>query len=298
MASLENTQYVAIKSQRSRSHWAQSFRRFCQDRFGLMALCVVAVYFAIAILVWLEVLGVGWDEFVDPVGFSSPSMEYWFGTNFNGQDVFVRAIYSIKVAFQVGLIVSVLSVVIGTFVGCISGYYSGTMVDEFVLWLNGCIDAIPYLLFVAAISFILPDSNSAMYIALISTGWVGTCKYMRAQAIQYKNFVFVDAARALGSHDMRIIVRHIIPNTAPLILVELTLNFVSAIKAEAMLSFLGIGLKSGISWGIMLAEATSEIIAGHVNNFISASALMFVLVMAFNIFSDSLQDAFDPNFKK
>ncbi|MDD9950600.1 MAG: ABC transporter permease [Zetaproteobacteria bacterium] len=287
-----------VNDHKSQSHWAQSFARFRRDKLGLASFAVVMIYFIIAILVQLEIVGSGWDDFVDPMGFSPPSKEYWFGTNFNGQDVFTRAIYSTKVAFQVGITVSFISVFIGAIIGSAAGYFSGSALDEFILWLNGCIDAIPYLLFVAAISFILPDSNTSMYIALIATGWVATCKYMRAQAIQYKNYVFVEAARAMGSYDLRIILRHILPNTAPLILIEITINFVGAIKAEAMLSFLGIGIKNGISWGIMLAEATSEIIAGHTNNFLSASLFMFVLVIAFNMFSDALQDALDPNFQK
>ena len=105
---------------------------------------------------------------------------------------------------------------------------------------------------------------------------------------------FVEAAHAIGVNQFTIIFRHILPNTFHILLVQATITFVAAIKSEVILSFLGIGVQDGISWGLMIAESTFEVLAGFFNNFLGASVLMFGLVMAFNMFSDALQDALDP----
>jgi peptide/nickel transport system permease protein len=105
---------------------------------------------------------------------------------------------------------------------------------------------------------------------------------------------YVDAAHALGVPEYTIIFRHILPNTAHILLVQATITFVAAIKSEVILSFLGLGVKDSMSWGLMISESSQEVLAGFFNNFLAASVLLFGLVMAFNLFSDALQDALDP----
>ncbi len=117
---------------------------------------------------------------------------------------------------------------------------------------------------------------------------------MRGEVIKLRQFEFVEAARAIGVPELRILFRHVLPNTLPILLVQSTIVFVSAIKSEVILSFLGLGIKDGVSWGRMISAAGQEVLAGRFNNFIWASVFMFVLVMAFNLFSDALQDALDP----
>ena len=109
-----------------------------------------------------------------------------------------------------------------------------------------------------------------------------------------KSREFVLAARAIGLPVPTILIRHIIPNTIPLLLVQLSIVFVAAIKTEVILSFLGLGVQDGVSWGLMLAESTQEVLAGHFANFLSASLMLFTLLMGFNLLADALQDAFDP----
>ncbi len=133
-----------------------------------------------------------------------------------------------------------------------------------------------------------------MHIAMIATFWTTTARLVRGEVIKLKNFEFVEAARAIGLPQRLIIFRHILPNTFHILLVQATIVFVSAIKSEVILSFLGLGVKDGVSWGVMIAESTQEVQAGHFSNFVTASAFLFVLVMAFNLFSDALQDALDP----
>ena len=158
----------------------------------------------------------------------------------------------------------------------------------------GCIDCIPFYLFVAAVGYAFRESDYAMHIAMVSTFWTGSARFVRGEVIKLKHFEFVEAARAIGVPSFLIMFKHILPNTTHILLVQATITFVSAIKSEVILSFLGLGVKDGISWGLMIAEASQEVSAGEYNNFLAASGFLFVLVMAFNLFSDSLQDALDP----
>ena len=275
------------------SLWKLAFRKFRQDRLGMAAFVVVGIYFVIAILVHFGVLGQGW-EILATRRAEGISADHWFGTNMNGQDIFKRVVFSTKTAFEVGMSVAILSTVIGALLGCLAGFFSGTWIDEAVIWLYGCLDSIPFYLFVAAVAFALKGNPYAMHIAMISTFWTTTARLIRGEVIKIKHFEYVEAARALGVGKIRVMLRHILPNTNHILLVQVTIVFVTAIKSEVILSFLGLGVRDGISWGLMIAEASQEVGAGVFNNFLSASIFMFVLVMAFNIFSDALQDALDP----
>ena len=275
------------------SLWGKAFHKFRQDKLGMTSLVVVLIYFIIAILVWCGLVATQWDELLTN-GRMEPSMQHWFGTNINGQDIFQRVIYSTKTAFEVGLVVAVISSLLGAASGAVSGFYSGSWIDELFLWVFGCLECIPFYLFVAAVAFALQDNPFAMHIAMISTFWTGTARLVRGEVIKLKNFEFIEAARAIGVPRWKIIFRHLLPNTTHIILVQASLLFVTAIKSEVVLSFLGLGVKEGISWGLMISEASSEVASGIFENFIAASGFMFVLVLAFNMFSDSLQDALDP----
>ncbi|MDH3645268.1 MAG: ABC transporter permease [Gammaproteobacteria bacterium] len=285
---------AATTERRSRgSLWSKAVYKLSRDRFGMVGLAVVGIYLIVALGVWFGVWGQGWSDVTGPM-WAAPSDEYRFGTNVIGQDIFERAIYSTKVAFEVGLVVAVLSTVIGAILGALAGYFSGTWIDEIVLWLKGVLDSIPFYLFVAALAFALQGFAYSMHVAMIATFWTTTGRLVRGEVIKLRGFEFVEAARALGVPELTIIFRHIIPNTFHILLVQATIVFVAAIKSEVILSFLGLGVKDGVSWGLMIAESTQEVLAGQFNNFIWASVFLFGLVMAFNLFSDALQDALDP----
>ncbi len=275
------------------SLWLKAFKKFRQDKLGMASLLVVLAYFVIALLVWGGLVATEWDELLTD-GRMPASANHWFGTNVNGQDIFQRVIFSTKTAFEVGLVVAVISSFLGGATGAVSGFYSGSWIDEILLWIFGCLECIPFYLFVAAVAFALQENPFAMHIAMISTFWTGTARLVRGEVIKLKNYEFIEAARAIGVHRGKIIFRHLLPNTTHIILVQASLLFVTAIKSEVVLSFLGLGVKDGISWGLMISEASSEVASGIFENFLAASGFMFVLVLAFNMFSDSLQDALDP----
>jgi ABC-type dipeptide/oligopeptide/nickel transport system permease subunit len=275
------------------SLWLKAFRKFRRDRVGVIALLGVLVYAIIAVGVVLGLWATEWADVTGPK-WAPASSEYWFGTNIIGQDIFSRALYSTRTAFEVGLLVALGSTALGAFFGAVAGFFSGTWLDEIVIWLMGVLDSVPFILMVAAIAYSLQGSPWAMHIAMIATFWIGTARLIRGEVIKLKTLEYVEAAHAIGLGNMKIIFRHILPNTSHILLVQATISFVAAIKSEVILSFLGFGVKDGMSWGLMISESTFEVLAGFFNNFIAASVMMFGLVMAFNMFSDALQDALDP----
>lgn len=263
------------------------------DRWAVAGLVIVAAYLVLAIGVAFGWWAGGWSE-IGGGRWSGPSSEAWLGTNLLGQDIFQRAVASTRTAFEVGLIVAVASTALGAVLGGLAGYFAGSWADAVILWLKGTLDAIPFYLFVAAVAFALKGNPWAMHIAMTATFWTTTGRLVRGEVLRLKNREFVEAARAIGLPHRIVLFRHILPNTIPVLLVQATISFVAAIKSEVILSFLGLGVQDGVSWGLMIAESTQEVLAGHYMNFIAASGFLFVLVMGFNLFADGLQDALDP----
>ena len=278
---------LPIERLSARGIW-QSLRR---DRAGVAGLVIVGVFFLIALA---AAAGLG-DDWSRSVGGSweSPSADHWFGTNRVGQDIAARAVASTGVAFEVGLLVAVASTAIGAALGATAGWHAQRAADEAVLWVMGVLDSIPFYLFVAAVAYAMRGSEWAMHIGMIATFWTATARLVRGEVMRLRQREFVAAAIAIGLPAPLIIARHLLPNTVHILLVQATLVFVAAIKTEVILSFLGIGIRDGISWGVMLAESAQEVLAGQFGNFLAASGFMFLLLMGFNLLSDALQDAFE-----
>jgi peptide/nickel transport system permease protein len=132
-----------------------------------------------------------------------------------------------------------------------------------------------------------------MHLAMIITFWTTTARIVRSEVMRIKQREFVEAARAIGLPGITVVFRHVLPNTVHILLVQSTIVFVAAIKTEVILSFLGLGIQDGVSWGLMLAESSQEVLAGHFGNFIAASVALFVMLIGFNLLADALQDALD-----
>jgi len=284
---------LSVTLEKGDSLWNKAWYKFKRDTMGKTGAFIVAAYLIIALGVWFGLWGSNWSDTSENIR-QSPSLQNIFGTNMIGQDIFTRVIYSTKVAFEVGFIVAVFSTLLGAVLGALSGFYSGTWIDSVLLWLMGVLDSIPFYLFVAAVAFALKGNSFAMHIAMVSTFWTGTARVIRGEVIKLKNQEFVEAARSIGVREDKIIFKHIMPNTSHLLLVQSTIAFVAAIKSEVILSFLGMGVKDGVSWGLMISESTEDVLAGNFSNFMASSLFLFVLVIAFNMFSDAMQDALDP----
>lgn len=220
------------------------------------------------------------------------------GTDRQGRSIFIRAIYSGKVAIQVGVIVSLFAVGFGSLIGAAAGYIGG-IVDHAVIWLYSTFSSIPELVLLIVLAFMfrgteLERTLIPLYAAFALTYWIGPCRVTRGEALKLKQLDFVQAANSIGAGSGRILLRHILPNTAHLIFINLSLLFIAAIKGEVVLTFLGLGIKEGASWGIMVDHSQPEVVAGFFWQIGAATFFMFVLVLAFNVLTDALQDAFDP----
>jgi len=269
-----------------------TWQRLKADRYGMCGLLIVVFFAVVALLVWSGFLGQGWLE-SSGNRWEGVSATHWFGTNMLGQDILQRTLFGAATAFEVGLIVTLSSIVLGTVLGALAGWYSHGWVDESILWLKGVLDSIPIYLFAAAIAFALQGNRWAMHLAMIITFWTTTARIVRGEVMRIKQREFVEAARAIGLPGITVLFRHVLPNTIHILLVQATIVFVAAIKTEVILSFLGLGIRDGISWGLMLAESSQEVVAGHFGNFTAASISLFVMLMGFNLLADALQDALD-----
>mgnify|MGYP001572101830 CR=1 FL=1 len=286
----------------------KSLRKFKRDRFGMAALGVVLVFGLVALGVKAG-LFCTLDQATTPAGsqFVKPFASYerkladgskvqavsWFGTDIQGRDVFTKLVYSIKQAFAIGVIVAVLSVLVGVVLGCISGYFGG-IVDDLLLWVYTAINSVPFILWIISISYAFGSGFTGVVVALSCTFWVGVYFNVRSEVRRLKELEFVLASESFGASKWSIIFRDIVPNLTHLIFVFLSLDFIAAVKNEVLLSFLGLGIAGEPSWGVMIGNARLDLLAGKWWEVTGATVLLFVLVMAFNMLTDALQDAFDP----
>ncbi len=270
-------------------------RKILRDRWAMVCLAIILSYIFVALFVTLGVVGSGYEEriglkYLTPSG---ESWQHWLGTDRQGRSIIVRTIYSAKIAIGVALIVATVCSVFGAVLGCIAGYY-GKRVDDFVVWLYSTLQSIPYLLLLIMLTWVAGKGLSGLYIAFIGTFWVGPCRMVRGEVIKLREAEYIHSAKAMGYGDWRIIFKHILPNTMHIVLVYFALLFVAAIKAEIIISFLGLGVQGEPSWGIMIKQSQAELINGFYYQIGAATFAMFVLVLSFNIFADALQDALDP----
>ncbi|UEG50676.1 ABC transporter permease [Ferruginibacter lapsinanis] len=219
--------------------------------------------------------------------------KYWLGTDKFGRDILSRLIIGTRVSLAVGMIAVIISLTIGIILGTIAGYYRN-WIDEVIMWLINVVWSIPTLLLVFAITMALGKGFWQIFIAVGLTMWVNVARLVRGQVMAIKELEYVQAARALGFTDLRIIVKHLLPNILGPILVIGASNFATAIIVEAGLSFLGIGVQPPQpSWGLMIKENYNFIITHNPMLAIIPGLAIIVLVLAINLLGNGLRDAVD-----
>src|ERR1022692_1974419 len=229
-----------------------------------------------------------------PARLIGPSASHWFGTDELGRDILSRIIYGARISMLVGSCVVAASLTLGLIFGSIAGYYGG-VTDRVlnVVVMNAFMSFPGILLAIAFVAFLGPGIFN-LILALSIGGWVGYARLVRAQVLAVREREFVEAARALGASDLRIIVRHILPNIIQPIIVQAAIGMAGAILAEATMSFLGLGVAPPTaSWGAMLNDGRSHLFDAPYLVIFPAMAVMLA-VLSFNFIGDALRDFLDP----
>jgi len=286
----------------SRTLYSDAIRRLRKNKLAIFAIAWLAMVVAVAVTadLWVpQVLG-------DPIAIDTttlttqslepPSLQHPFGRDDLGRDIMSRVIYGARISLAVGVIATAIALMLGLLMGAIAGYY-GKFPDSFVMRLTDVFLAFPYILFAIALMAVLGRGLTNVFIAIGLLGWPTIARVFRSSILQVKENEYVDAARALGAGDGRILSRHILPNAVAPIIVYATMSIGGAILTEAALSFLGMGvLPPTPAWGLMLAEGRGYIYsAPHLMIFPGLAILTTVL--AFVLLGDGLRDALDVKMK-
>src|ERR1051325_2119782 len=219
------------------------------NRLTIAGLIIVTILVLVALFApWIATYDVGATDL--SMRYLPPSAAHWFGTDSTGRDIFSRVVFGARISLQVGIVVVTASAVIGTLLGAFAGYY-GSWVDRLVSgYVFNLFLAFPGLLLAIAMVAFLGAGLNKLILALCIIGWVGYARLMRGQVLKVREYDFVQAARALGASDMRILLRHILPNAIQPLIVQASLGMDGAVLSAASLSFLGLGVPPpAASWG-------------------------------------------------
>ena len=229
--------------------------------------------------------------------FAGPSAEHWLGTDESGVDVLSAMLSGARVALIISVVVTLISASIGTFLGLVSGYFKGA-VDEVMMRIVDVLLSFPRILLnITIVALVASPGIGTLIFALAANGWVGYARLVRGQVLATSELEFVQAARCAGASHLRIMLRHILPNIFPLIVVQMSLAFGTVIIVEASLSFLGLGPQLNYTWGALLDQGRTFLWIGHRLALIPGVAIMLV-VLGSNLLGDGLRDRFDPKRKK
>jgi peptide/nickel transport system permease protein len=214
-----------------------------------------------------------------------------------GRDVLAKAVKGSQVSVFVGLMAALVATAIGTLLGACAGFFGGRIGDA-LEWLYNVFTSVPGILLIFAFAAVLGRGVGTVVLILGLTGWTGVYRLLRAEFIKHAVRDYVRAAQAIGASAASRMFRHILPNVSHVILVQLSILTVGFIKAEVILSYLGLGVPvDQVSWGTMLAEAQSELLLGHWWQLAAATLFMALFVTAFSLMTDALRDALDPKLR-
>ena len=224
----------------------------------------------------------------------SPNWSHWFGTDALGRDIFSRTLYGARISLIVAVSVVGLSLAVGIVAGGLAGFYGGWLDTTINIYVTNAFMSLPgILLAIAFVAFMGPGLFNVI-LALAISGWVGYARLVRAQVMAVKEREFVEAARALGASDWRVMWQHVLPNILQPLIVQGAIGMAGAVLAEATLSFLGLGVPPpAASWGSMLNDARAHLFDSPHLVFFPAMAVM-LCVLSFNFIGDALRDYMDP----
>ncbi|WP_073295608.1 ABC transporter permease [Parolsenella massiliensis] len=286
----------------TRTLWSDAWKRLKKNKLAVIGAIwiIFVVVVALTADLWApQLLGSPTDIDTTTVAQSSklpPSLEHPFGTDATGRDQLVRVIYGARVSLAVGVIATIISTAIGLVMGALAAFYGGWF-DTIIMRLADMFLAIPYTLFVITMLAVIGQGIQNVFIAIGVLGWPSIARVFRSAILSVKENDYVDAARAMGASDLRIIARHIFPNSVASIVVYATMNIGGAILTESALSYLGMGVTPPTpSWGIMIQDGQTFLQTQPWLMIMPGLAIL-TTVLAFTLLGDGLRDALDVKMK-
>ncbi len=272
------------------------WRRLRRNRFAMFGLFILLTLVLTAIFADF-IAPLGYDDQLLSRRFTPPNSTYWFGTDNFGRDIFSRIVYGTRVSLQVGFIAVSISAIVGGVLGAIAGYY-GRFVDNVIMRFIDVLLAIPSILLAISINAAFGSGLRNVMIAVGIGAVPSYVRIVRASVLSVREQEFVEAARAIGASDFRIIFRHIVPNAMSPLIVQSTLGVAGAILSAAGLSFIGLGIQPpSPEWGAMLS-AGRAFFRDHWYVVMFPGFAIMLTIFALNLFGDGLRDALDPRLKK
>jgi len=280
--------------------WKDAWRRFKMNKIAVCALIVLIGL--ILMCVFAPMLSQYDYEVMDNAARNQdPSAAHWFGTDKLGRDMWTRVWVGGRVSIIIGLTGALISMTLGCIYGGIAAYFGG-LVDTIMMRIVEVLISVPYLIVVILMSVVFEDTNisdiGTLLIAMCITGWCGTARFVRSEMLRIKSEEFTLAAQLLGVSPWKIVIRHFIPNTISIIIVNITFSIPSYIFSEAFLSYLGLGIQPpGTSWGALASAAQSQFT--FYPYLLFWPVLMIALTMlCFTLIGEGLRDALDPKARK
>ena len=275
--------------------YSESFQRFCKNKVAVVSALILI---SLIVICFIAPLITSYDPEKQVLSerLVSPSLKHWWGTDQYGRDIFTRCVYGCRVSLSVGIISQLIATIIGYFMGVTAGYVGGKT-DDAISFVMQVFSSFPFLLFAMALMYALGPGITNLYISLGLLSWASTAKLIRGQVMQLKGQEYIQACKVDGGSTLRIILKHLLPNCIPMLIVSITLGIPSAILSEASLSYLGLGVPSPKpSWGSMIAES-QDFIRSNTYYSLFPGLCIIVTVMAFNMMGDGLRDALDPKLR-
>lgn len=280
----------------SLTYWADVWRRFKSNRLASFGLILIILVIA-TIYIGPLISGKNYQHIDSSVKNLTPNSEYWFGTDDLGRDLFTRVCYGGRISILIGLSCTVVMFVIGSLMGAIAGLKGG-FIDNIIMRFVEFIGNLPYLIIVLILSVVFGRSIFSLVLAMSITSWTGTTRMVRGQILQIREQDYVEAARALGGDTKRIILKHLLPNTLGIIMVNITMSIPGFIFGEAFLSYIGLGVEAPkTSWGA-LASAGQERLMFYPHELFFPCLMIVLTMLAFHLIGDGLSDALDPKLRK
>lgn len=281
---------------KSLTYWADVWRRFRENKLALLGMILLV---GITLLLFLGPLITGKDyQYINSADKNLlPSAKYWFGTDDMGRDLFTRVCVGGRISIYIGLCCTAVMFVIGAFVGALAGLKGG-IVDDVIMRICEFIGNLPYLIIVVILSMVLGRSMFSLVFAMSLTAWVGTARMVRGQILQIKEQDYVQAAKALGASTTRIIIKHLLPNTLGIIMVDITMSVPGFIFSEAFLSYIGLGVRPPeTSWGALASMGQQQLMF-YPHQLFFPCLFIVLTILSFHLIGDGLSDALDPKLRR